>query len=85
MLMTRTAPWKSNFVPKIASLFYTDGITEVFDARGAMLGVEGLQGFVHQVSSRPAEEMKQGILDVVAAWREGPPTDDVSLVVVHIR
>ena len=66
-------------------VFYTDGITEVFDARGAMLGVEGLQGIVHQLSSRPAEEMKQGILDAVAAWREGPPTDDVSLVVVHIR
>ena len=27
---------------------YTDGITEVFDARGEMLGVEGLQNFVRE-------------------------------------
>ena len=29
--------------------------------------------------------LKQGILDGVAAWREGPPTDDVSLMLVHVR
>jgi hypothetical protein len=29
--------------------------------------------------------MKQGILDRVAAWREGPPTDDVSLVLVEVN
>src|SRR3984885_5699262 len=30
-------------------------------------------------------EMKQGILDRVAAWRDGPPVDDVSLVLVEVR
>jgi NADP-dependent 3-hydroxy acid dehydrogenase YdfG len=29
-------------------------------------------------------EMKQGILDRVAAWREGPPSDDISLVLVEV-
>jgi hypothetical protein len=29
--------------------------------------------------------MKQAILDGVAAWRHGPPTDDISLMVVHVR
>jgi PAS domain S-box-containing protein len=66
-------------------LLYTDGITEVFNSRGEMLGVEGLQEIVRQTSSLPAGEMKQGILDGVAAWREGPPTDDVSLMLVHVR
>jgi hypothetical protein len=28
--------------------------------------------------------MKQGILDRVAAWREGPPIDDVSLVLLEV-
>jgi hypothetical protein len=28
--------------------------------------------------------MKQGILDRVAEWREGPPVDDVSLVLVEV-
>jgi PAS domain S-box-containing protein len=66
-------------------LLYTDGITEVFNFRGEMLGIPGVQEIVRQTSSLPAHEMKQGILDGVAAWREGPPTDDVSLMLVHVR
>jgi PAS domain S-box-containing protein len=66
-------------------LLYTDGITEVFNSRGEMLGIEGVQEIVRQTSSLPPHEMKQGILDGVAAWREGSPTDDVSLVLVHVR
>jgi sigma-B regulation protein RsbU (phosphoserine phosphatase) len=66
-------------------VLYTDGITEVFNSRGEMLGIEGVQEIVRQTSSLSPHEMKQGILDGVAAWREGPPTDDVSLVLVHVR
>src|SRR5260370_41632369 len=66
-------------------VLYTDGISEVFNSRGEMLGVEGVQEIVRQTSSLPAREMKQGILDGVAAWREGPPTDDVSVILVHVR
>jgi len=66
-------------------LLYTDGISEVFNSRGEMLGIAGVQEIVRQTSSLPAHEMKQGILDGVAAWREGPPTDDVSLMLVHVR
>ena len=66
-------------------VLYTDGITEVFNSRGEMLGIEGVQEIVRQTSSLPAHEMNQGILDGVAAWREGSPTDDVSLMLVHVR
>ncbi len=66
-------------------LLYTDGITEVFNSRGEMLGIPGVQEIVRQTSSLPAGEMKQRILECVATWRKGPPTDDVSLVLVHIR
>jgi PAS domain S-box-containing protein len=66
-------------------VLYTDGITEVFNSKGKMLGIEGVQEIVHQTSSLPPHEMKQGILDGVAAWREGPQTDDVSLMLVHVR
>jgi PAS domain S-box-containing protein len=65
-------------------VLYTDGITEVFNSRGEMLGIPGVQEIVRQTSFLPAGEMKQGILDGVAAWREGPPTDDVSLMLVHV-
>jgi phosphoserine phosphatase RsbU/P len=63
---------------------YTDGITEVFDARGEMLGVEGVRNFVREGARLPLREMKQSILDKVAAWREGPATDDVSLVIAEV-
>lgn len=71
--------------PDDCIVLYTDGLTEVFDSRGEMLGVEGLQEIVRQASTLPAEQMKQGILDGVAAWRNGPPTDDVSLMLAHVR
>jgi PAS domain S-box-containing protein len=65
-------------------VLYTDGITDVFNARGEMLGVEGVQKIVRETSLLPFNEMKKGILDGVAEWREGPPTDDVSLVLVEV-
>jgi phosphoserine phosphatase RsbU/P len=66
-------------------VLYTDGITEGFNSKGEMLDVEGFQEIVRQASALPAEQMKQGILDGVAAWRNGPPTDDVSLMLAHVR
>jgi len=63
---------------------YTDGITEVFDSRGEMLGVPGLKEIVREAALGPFADMKRTILDRVAAWREGPPADDVSLVLVEV-
>jgi phosphoserine phosphatase RsbU/P len=65
-------------------VLYTDGITDVFDSRGEILGVEGVQKFVRETATLPFPEMKKGILDRVAAWREGPTTDDMSLVLVEV-
>jgi sigma-B regulation protein RsbU (phosphoserine phosphatase) len=65
-------------------VLYTDGITDVFNSRGDMLGVPGVQKFVRETSSLPLREMKQGILDRVAEWREGPPGDDVTLILVEV-
>lgn len=65
-------------------VLYTDGITDVFDSHGEMLGVPGVQKFVREAALLPFPEMKQNILDSVAAWREGPPADDVSLVLVEV-
>jgi phosphoserine phosphatase RsbU/P len=65
-------------------VLYTDGITDVFDSQGEMLGVPGVQKFVRETAMLPFPEMKQGILDRVAEWREGPPADDVSIVLVEV-
>jgi phosphoserine phosphatase RsbU/P len=66
-------------------LLYTDGITEVFNRQGEMLGISGFEEIVRKSSRLPGEKMKQGILNEVAAWRNGAPTDDASLVLVHVR
>ena len=65
-------------------VLYTDGITDVFNSSGEMLGVEGVQKIVRETSALPFSEMKQAILDSVAEWREGPTVDDVSLVLAEI-
>jgi sigma-B regulation protein RsbU (phosphoserine phosphatase) len=65
-------------------VLYTDGITDIFNSRGEMLGVPGVQKFVRETSLLPFAEMKQGLLDRVAEWREGPPVDDVSIVLVEV-
>jgi phosphoserine phosphatase RsbU/P len=66
-------------------VLYTDGITDVFNSHGEMLGIEGVQKIVRETSELPFGEMKRAILDRVAEWRDGPSTDDVSLVLVEVR
>lgn len=66
-------------------VIYTDGFTESFNASREMLGVEGFGEIVSQASKLPLPEMKQQIIDRVAAWRGGPPEDDMSLVVVEVH
>jgi PAS domain S-box-containing protein len=65
-------------------IIYTDGLTENFNSRREMLGIEGLKKIVRDVSDLPLAEMKQQILNRVAAWRDGPAADDVSLVVLEL-
>lgn len=65
-------------------VLYTDGITDVFNSQGKMLGVAGIQTFVRETAMRPLHEMKEDILDRVAEWRAGPPTDDISLILVEV-
>jgi len=66
-------------------VFYTDGLVEVFNQSGDMLGVEGLEKIVLQSATLALPEMKQAILDGVTAWRHGVMADDVSLVVIEVR
>jgi PAS domain S-box-containing protein len=66
-------------------VLYTDGITDVFDSRGEMLGVPGVEKIVRETAHLPFSQMNQGILDRIAAWSDGPPADDVSLVLVEVQ
>jgi len=64
---------------------YTDGLTDVFDARDEMLGIDGLGEIVRQSARKPLAEMKESIIDQVSAFRHGPVHDDMSLVLVEIH
>jgi serine phosphatase RsbU (regulator of sigma subunit) len=66
-------------------VFYTDGLVEVFNSLDDMLGVEGLAALVTQSAELTLGEMKQAILDGVAAWRHGPLADDASLVIAEVN
>ncbi|GEM_PF-472935 len=62
----------------------TDGVTEVFNERREMLDYDGLARIIIAHSAKPLAEMKQAVVDEVAAWRYGPVTDDMSLVLVEV-
>jgi serine phosphatase RsbU (regulator of sigma subunit) len=65
-------------------MIYTDGLMENFNMQREMLGVEGLAKIVREAYHLALPEMKRQILDRVEAWRSGPATDDVSVVLVEI-
>jgi len=65
-------------------IMYTDGLTENFNAKNEMLGVDGLSEIVRDTSTLPLSRMKDEILNRIAAWRLGPPADDMSLVLLEI-
>jgi len=73
-----------NLDPGDRILLYTDGITEVFDEQGEMLGTEGLRNFVCESALLPFDEMLPAILERIAAWRLGPFADDVTLVLAEV-
>jgi sigma-B regulation protein RsbU (phosphoserine phosphatase) len=66
-------------------ILYTDGLVEVFNHHDDMLDVEGFAQLVLDSAKLPLPEMRQAVLDGVAAWRHGPLADDVSLVIVEVR
>lgn len=75
---------EADLAPGDRIVLYSDGITDVFNSRGEILGIEGVQSIVEETSLRPFEEMREGILNRIAAWRHGPVTDDMSLVLVEV-
>ena len=51
---------------------------------GEMLGTEGVQKIVRETALLPFGDMQQAMLNRVAAWRDGAPTDDMSLVLLEV-
>ena len=87
--LAETAPTESVDEIELTSgdrlILYTDGLVEVFNHEEEMLGVEGFSQLVLDSATLPLPEMRQAILDGVAAWTHGPLVDDVSLIIVEVR
>jgi phosphoserine phosphatase RsbU/P len=66
-------------------VLYTDGITDVFNEHGKILGVAGVRAFVQKTSSLALDRMKLGLMNEVTTWSAGPLADDVSLVLAEVR
>jgi serine phosphatase RsbU (regulator of sigma subunit) len=71
--------------PNDRVVIYTDGFTESFNSQEQEVGIDGFSEIAREAALWPLPEMKQYILDGVAAFRCGPPIDDMSLVVVSIQ
>jgi len=76
---------RSPLEPGDRVLFYTDGVTEVFDATGAELGEDGLAGFMLDAMTVEVSGMIDRILERVAAFQHGPVTDDRTLILFAVR
>jgi hypothetical protein len=49
-----------------------------------MLGIPGVQKIVREAALLPFSEMKHEILHQVTEWRDGPASDDMSLVLLEV-
>lgn len=87
--ISKTEPWELarqiELSPGDRLILYTDGLVEVFNRFGDMLGVEGLKTLVLESSQLPIHKFKQAILDGVTAWDDGALPDDVSLIIVEVH
>ncbi len=66
-------------------MLYSDGLIEVWNREGEMLGVEGLEKIVRSAAALPLPAMRQAIIEGVNSYSAGPVQDDVTLVLVEVR
>jgi len=66
-------------------MLYSDGLTEVWNREGEILGVEGLENIVRSAAALPLPAMRQAIIEGVNSYSAGPVHDDISLVLVEVQ
>ena len=66
-------------------MFFTDGVSETFNAADEEFGTGRLEEIVHARRTQPAADIVQAIVDAVEGFRgELPQGDDLTVVVVKI-
>lgn len=66
-------------------LLYSDGLTEVWNSAGEMLGVGGLEEIVRKGASLPLSGMRDAIMDAITSYSGQPIQDDVTLILAEVR
>lgn len=71
--------------PRDRLLFFTDGLTEARDPNGSMLETDGLARIAAITCADDLFGTADCILERVAAFRNGPPQDDMTLIIAEIK
>ncbi len=66
-------------------LFYTDGMTEIFDSTGSELGEDGLATLAANAMSDDLFGMTDRILEQIITFQHGPTVDDRTLIACGIK
>jgi len=66
-------------------MIYSDGLTEVWDAKEEMLGIEGLAEIARKAVKLPLDVMREKIIKSVVSFSATPVHDDMSLVLLEVR
>ncbi len=76
-------PVKVSCLPSDVLLLMTDGLTEVFNARGLMFGQEAIGRLLAERARLPLAELYAAVMSAVR--NHGPQSDDQTLMLVRIR
>jgi len=66
-------------------MIYSDGLTDVWDAQGEMLGIEGLGDMAKRTARLPLSAMRESLIRSVVGFSATPVHDDMSLVLLEVR
>lgn len=72
--------------PASSLIMYTDGISEAHDKAGDLYGVDTLIQFITNLNELNADEIGNGIIDIVDAFAfDTEQFDDITILIVHLE
>jgi PAS domain S-box-containing protein len=66
-------------------MLYSDGLIEVWNEDGEILGVEGLEKIALKAATLSLRAMREAIIEEVNSYSAGPLHDDITLILAEIR
>ncbi len=66
-------------------IFYTDGLTETMDANDKQLGIDGVIRLATNTCAGDIFDMADCFLEGLAAFGNGPPQDDITIIVAELK